>query len=145
MKCEDKDTDAQATIDACEQFVEAAEERRKAIVELAHEVYHTEGSVEVDDSAGLSEGDDNGCYVQAWVWVGFSGTEFDKESAPEPETTMTESTVATTDGDLITMTALTENPRFPKEDWRYEVNNEDTDLGYWQWVAHQVAWEEEND
>ena len=38
-----------------------------------------EGAVEIDDNALLSEGNDNGCYVQAWVWVNFAGTRFDKE------------------------------------------------------------------
>lgn len=61
------------------QKVAAEEERRKAIVELAQETYHCEGSVEIDDDAKLSEGDDNGIYVQAWVWVDLDGTPFDKE------------------------------------------------------------------
>lgn len=31
--------------------------------------------------AQISEGDDNGCYVQAWVWCDFEGTELDKEAS----------------------------------------------------------------
>jgi hypothetical protein len=27
-----------------------------------------------------------------------------------------------------------EDPKHPRSDWRYEVNNEDTLLGYWDWV-----------
>lgn len=57
--------------------------RRAAIVALAKEQYHRDGEVEVDDGAKLSEGDDNGCYVAAWVWVDFAGTEFDKEDDGE--------------------------------------------------------------
>lgn len=38
------------------------------------------------------------------------------------------------------------HPRFPKEDWQYEVSNDDTCLGYWEWVMHQVeAWQPEDD
>jgi len=39
----------------------------------------TSDELEVDGDARISEGDDNGCFVAAWVWVDFSGTEFDKE------------------------------------------------------------------
>ena len=53
--------------------------RRKAIVELAIDQHHVDGEVEVDANAEVSEGEDNGAYVQAWVWVDFSGTQFDKE------------------------------------------------------------------
>ena len=28
-----------------------------------------------------------------------------------------------------------EDPRFPRRDWHYEVSNDDTLLGYWDWVA----------
>ena len=31
--------------------------------------------------------------------------------------------------------------KYPREDWRYEVGNGDTNLGYWDWVIHQ--WESE--
>ena len=60
--------------------INEAELRRVAIVELAREHYGSEGYIEIDDNAKLSEGDDNGTYVQAWVWVTFSDTPFDKES-----------------------------------------------------------------
>lgn len=55
--------------------------RRKAIVELAIDQHHVDGDgeVEVDANAEVSEGEDNGAYVQAWVWVDFSGTQLDKE------------------------------------------------------------------
>lgn len=42
-----------------------------------------EGDLEMDDNAMISEGDDNGCYVQVWKWVDFNGTEFDKEAEEE--------------------------------------------------------------
>ena len=60
------------------------EARRKAIIALARERHShiwQEGEVELDDTAKLSEGGDNGTYVQAWVWVPFDGMEFDKEAA----------------------------------------------------------------
>ena len=60
-------------------------ERRARIVAMAREQHEREGEVEIDEGAKLSEGDDNGCYVAAWVWVDYSGTEFDrsKEDADE--------------------------------------------------------------
>lgn len=53
--------------------------RHKAIIELARNEHEVDGEVEIDAGATLSEGDDNGCYVQAWVWVSFGGTPYDKE------------------------------------------------------------------
>jgi hypothetical protein len=43
--------------------------------------------VEIDDTDLLSEGNDNGCYVQAWVWCDFAGTRFDKEKEDDNEPT----------------------------------------------------------
>lgn len=34
---------------------------------------------------------------------------------------------------------------FPLDDWRIAVANDDTRLGYWDWVLHQMIVEEEND
>lgn len=31
-----------------------------------------------------------------------------------------------------------EHPEWPKCDWRYDVANGDTRLGYWDWVSHNV-------
>lgn len=59
---------------------EELQTRTKAIIELARNEYEgDDGDVQVDSNARVSEGDDNGCYVSAWVWVSFAGTEFDKE------------------------------------------------------------------
>ena len=55
------------------------------IVELARNEHQQDGEVEIDDNAQLSEGNDNGCYVQAWVWVSFSGTPFDKDKEENHE------------------------------------------------------------
>jgi hypothetical protein len=35
----------------------------------ARELYHEDGEIEVDSNALVSAGDDDGAYVQAWVWV----------------------------------------------------------------------------
>lgn len=35
----------------------------------ADEIHGSEGSIEIDDNALVSRGDDHGAYVQAWVWV----------------------------------------------------------------------------
>ena len=55
--------------------------RDEQIVEFAQERHEREGELEIDEGAKVSEGDDNGAYVQAWVWVDFSGTPFDKEKS----------------------------------------------------------------
>lgn len=54
--------------------------RREKIMDLAAESpLLRDGQLELDPSAKISEGDDNGAYVQTWMWVPFSGTELDKE------------------------------------------------------------------
>ena len=54
--------------------------RRERIIEIADGMpWVYEGQVEIDNDAKLSEGSDNGCYVSAWVWCQFDGTEFDRE------------------------------------------------------------------
>lgn len=35
----------------------------------ARRKYHDEGTCEIDDNAVVSVSDDEGAYVQAWVWV----------------------------------------------------------------------------
>jgi len=35
----------------------------------AKELYHEDGQIEVDGNARVSVGDDEGAYVEAWVWV----------------------------------------------------------------------------
>jgi hypothetical protein len=35
----------------------------------AKQMYHKEGEIEIDEGAPVSQGDDEGAYVQAWVWV----------------------------------------------------------------------------
>ena len=61
----------------------AAELRRLAIAKLAREEHQVDGEVEIDvDYAKVSEAEpneDNGAYVQAWVWVSFADTPFDLE------------------------------------------------------------------
>lgn len=37
-----------------------------------------------------------------------------------------------------------EHPDYPKSDWRHEVANDDTLLGYWEWVEHQIESYETN-
>ena len=43
---------------------QSREERRLEIIELARDQRQQEGAVEIDDNALLSEGNENGCYVQ---------------------------------------------------------------------------------
>jgi hypothetical protein len=71
----------------CADCYQNAESRRLQVIELAREQRGEEGAVEIDDCAELSEGNDNGCYVRAWVWVDFDGTKFDKEKEETNERT----------------------------------------------------------
>ncbi len=52
--------------------------RREQIVEMARESLGREGAIEFDDDAVVSEGSDNGAYVEGWIWVDFEGTPLDK-------------------------------------------------------------------
>ena len=58
--------------------------REEKIRQLAKDEYEVEGEIEIDSNATLSEGDDKGCYVSAWVWVSFADTEFDKDAETRP-------------------------------------------------------------
>lgn len=58
-------------------------ERVEKIREMAVDQYHREGELEFDDGAIVSEGDDNGAYVQCWRWVDFTDTELDKDAEEE--------------------------------------------------------------
>jgi hypothetical protein len=71
----------------CEHCHAQAEDRRSDIIDLARAQREQEGLVEIDDNALLSEGNDNGCYVAAWVWVDFAGTKWDKEKGKDNERT----------------------------------------------------------
>lgn len=55
------------------------EEHRLNVIHLARTQAAREGSAEIDDDAVVSEGDENGAYVQAWLWVDFAGTDLSKE------------------------------------------------------------------
>ncbi|HWZ31078.1 MAG TPA: hypothetical protein VNX18_07090 [Bryobacteraceae bacterium] len=46
---------------------------------LAKELYHEDGQIEVDDNACVSRGDEEGAYVEAWLWVPLKG----KQSASQ--------------------------------------------------------------
>ncbi len=83
-KCE-QSTPALTDDGLCEQCQAQSEERRFQILDLAREQCQLEGAVEIDESAEVSEGEVNGCYVQAWVWVDFSDTDFDKEREEKNE------------------------------------------------------------
>lgn len=54
--------------------------REDQIRELANQQYCRDDGPEIDDDSKVSESDDeNGAYVQAWVWVDFAGTDLDRE------------------------------------------------------------------
>jgi hypothetical protein len=50
-----------------------------AILDLARDQHGSE-QIKIDDGALLSKGDDNGCFVSAWVWTDFTGTALDKSA-----------------------------------------------------------------
>lgn len=56
--------------------------KHAAILKLARQDYRIGDELEIDDNAKVSLGSDNGCFVQAWLWVDFTGTEFDEEPDP---------------------------------------------------------------
>ena len=87
MKCAKCNQPADSLTDAglCENCHTQAEDRRLEIIELAREQREIEGAVEIDDNALLSEGNDNGYYVAAWVWVDFADTKFDKQKEENNE------------------------------------------------------------
>lgn len=58
-------------------FQEQATDRDKAIASIAELDHAEEGEIEFD-GALVSEGDDNGAYVLAWVWADFHETALDK-------------------------------------------------------------------
>jgi len=58
----------------------------KAVLDLARKDPKVhEGELEIDENAVISYGGDNGAYVQAWLWVDFSGTPLDEEAEGESE------------------------------------------------------------
>lgn len=61
--------------------------RLEGIAALAKAQHHSEGSCEIDEHPVISEGDDNGAYVQAWMWVDFADTEYDKEKEKNEDAT----------------------------------------------------------
>ena len=66
-------------------------DRANAILLLAQDRLNDDGiSVDIpehpiDIISAVSEGDDNGAYVRAWVWVDFAGTKLEKESDDEDD------------------------------------------------------------
>lgn len=48
----------------------------------AREEYAEEGTIEIDDNAVVSFGDDDGAYVAAWVWVHASECDDCKAKVP---------------------------------------------------------------
>lgn len=59
---------------------EERQARREKVLALARkQLPLREGELELDDGDQISEGSDNGAYVQVWAWVSFEGTELDKD------------------------------------------------------------------
>lgn len=54
-------------------------EREALIISLVSDQYDSD-DVEVDGDGVVSEGEDNGAFVRAWVWVSFANTPLDKDA-----------------------------------------------------------------
>lgn len=79
---DDKDREAIAVVEAVRlerPATASAPTYEHDVRNMAREQWSEEGTLEIDDNAVISDGDDNGAYVQAWVWVSFAGTQLDKE------------------------------------------------------------------
>jgi hypothetical protein len=74
---ENPPTALRSAIEAAEKHLD--DPRREQIVEMAIGTLAREGAIEFDDDAIVSEGSDNGAYVEGWIWLSFSGTPLDKE------------------------------------------------------------------
>ena len=62
--------------------LEAKLERDAKIIQMARDEWVTD-DLAIDNETyllNISEGDDNGAWVRAWVWVDFGGTDLDKEA-----------------------------------------------------------------
>lgn len=69
-----------ATESTVPEAISQEEADRREIVEMARRDNPVcDGELEIDDNAVVSHGTDNGAYVQAWVWVSFADSRFDKE------------------------------------------------------------------
>lgn len=61
----------------------ALEDARNEVIRGFAKLEHgEEGCIEVDEDAEVSEGEENGAYVQAWVWVDFDRSELSAETKP---------------------------------------------------------------
>ena len=54
------------------------EEALAKVVKLAREQCASDPDIVFDSDAKVSEGEDNGAFVSAWVWVSFVDTSLDK-------------------------------------------------------------------
>lgn len=59
--------------------------RDENIRSLADRKHARNGGIEFDDGCAVSEGGDNGAYVQGWIWVSFEDTDLDKNNEEEEE------------------------------------------------------------
>ena len=53
--------------------------REREVFSLAEGIVGSTDGVELDEFCAVSEGGDNGAYVQAWMWVPFGGTKLCKD------------------------------------------------------------------
>lgn len=81
---ETDDTEAfdkiKAAVDALDKSNDERDcEREAKVIDCLPDRFRCSDDIDIDDSPIISEGDDNGAYVQAWIWAPFAGTELDKE------------------------------------------------------------------
>lgn len=61
------------------------QQRTQAILDIASDQCLFNDECELDETIAISEGDDNGAFVRAWVWVSFDGTSLDKDADDDEE------------------------------------------------------------
>jgi len=60
--------------------------REREIINIAKEIcIASDGEIEIETTAKISEGDDNGAFIQGWIWVDFAGTGLDKNKPGTPQ------------------------------------------------------------
>lgn len=69
-----------------ERVSDEEDEATQVYISTARARYHREGEVEIDDNAVVSESDDGGAYVAAWVWVSDADAGFANEEEEDDVT-----------------------------------------------------------
>jgi len=78
------------------------------------------------------------------IWRDGMGAETGRAVSERLARILCDSTLSADDLDVHYRSNGGEQPDYVRADWRYEVANEDTTVGYWDWVAHKLSIEYED-